>query len=112
MVTVQLICAFVFTYAISGFLMGWLIYFSVLQHLYTIMCLPMLGHAVSLLLSISEVERARNLRILALECLLDLSQSDTKCKLVYWGPPVSEAFFVNGKRPIHKTNKTKFIIPH
>ena len=45
------------------------------------MCLPMLGHAVSLLLSISEAERARNLRILALECLLDLSQSDTKCKL-------------------------------
>ena len=44
------------------------------------MCLPMLGHAVALLLSISEMERARNLRILALECLLDLSQSDTKCK--------------------------------
>ena len=42
---------------------------------------PMLGHAVSLLLSISEMERVCNLRILALECLLDLNQSDTKCKL-------------------------------
>ena len=41
---------------------------------------PVLGHAVSLLLSISKMERARNLRILVLECLLDLIQSDTKCK--------------------------------
>ncbi|KAL4220850.1 TEL2-interacting protein 1 [Mactra antiquata] len=51
---------------------------SVIQHLYTILCLPLLGHSVSLLLNIAEVERARNLRILAMECLLDYSQADSK----------------------------------
>ncbi|XP_060595560.1 TELO2-interacting protein 1 homolog [Ruditapes philippinarum] len=51
---------------------------SVVQHLYTILCLPLLGHSVSLLLNIAEVERARNLRILAMECLLDFSQADSK----------------------------------
>ncbi|XP_052760793.1 TELO2-interacting protein 1 homolog [Mya arenaria] len=51
---------------------------SVVQQLYTLLCLPLLGHSVSLLLNIAEIERARNLRILAMECLLDFSQADTK----------------------------------
>ncbi|XP_052284808.1 TELO2-interacting protein 1 homolog [Dreissena polymorpha] len=51
---------------------------SVVQQLYGVMCLPLLGHSVSLLLNIAEMERARNLRILAMECLLDFSQADSK----------------------------------
>ena len=56
---------------------------------------------MSLLLSISEVERARNLRIIALECLLDLSQSDTKCT-----GPRSSVGNVSGYRCVSDCNST------
>ena len=60
-----------------------LFYSSVLQHLYSVIFLPLLGHAVSLLLNIAEGEKARNVKILAMECLLDLSQADSKCKVFF-----------------------------
>ncbi|KAL3861032.1 hypothetical protein ACJMK2_007123 [Sinanodonta woodiana] len=53
-------------------------YTGLLRNLYIVACLPILGHAVSLLLNIAELEKARNLRILALECLLDISLADSQ----------------------------------
>lgn len=51
-----------------------------IQSLYASWSLPFLGHAVSILLNLAEKEKSRALKIKAMECLIEISQVDGKCK--------------------------------
>ncbi|WAR14791.1 TTI1-like protein [Mya arenaria] len=66
---------------------------SVVQQLYTLLCLPLLGHSVSLLLNIAEIERARNLRILAME-LSQCMKADIGNMYASFLPGISKAIYV------------------
>ncbi|XP_041375233.1 TELO2-interacting protein 1 homolog [Gigantopelta aegis] len=53
---------------------------SIHNKLYSAASLPPMGHAVTVLLWLAEHEQARELKIVAMECLLQLSQADNKYK--------------------------------
>jgi hypothetical protein len=56
--------------------------YSVIQRLFSIQSLPVLGLAVSILLDLADTEKCRSLKVSAIKCLTELSQVDGKCEYV------------------------------
>lgn len=54
--------------------------YSIIQKLFSLQSLPVLGVAVSILLDLADTERCRSLKVLAIKCLTELSQVDGKCE--------------------------------
>lgn len=52
--------------------------YSIIQKLFSLQSLPVLGVAVSILLDIADTEKCRSLKVLAIKCLTELSQVDGK----------------------------------
>ncbi|XP_056022184.1 TELO2-interacting protein 1 homolog [Ostrea edulis] len=52
--------------------------YSVIQRLFSIQSLPVLGLAVSILLDLADTEKCRSLKVSAIKCLTELSQVDGK----------------------------------
>ncbi|XP_033763360.1 TELO2-interacting protein 1 homolog [Pecten maximus] len=52
--------------------------FNIIENLFAVGCLPVLGHAVSMLLNIADQERSRPLKIAAVGFLIELCQDDRK----------------------------------
>ncbi|CAH1239329.1 TTI1 [Branchiostoma lanceolatum] len=52
---------------------------SLLVRLYSLQCLPLIGHAVSILLSVAEQESARKLQLETMECLMVLAGCHSGC---------------------------------
>ena len=56
--------------------------YSIIQKLFSLQSLPVLGLAVSILLDLADTEKCRSLKVSAIKCLTELSQVDGKCEYI------------------------------
>ena len=57
--------------------------YSIIQKLFSLQSLPVLGLAVSILLDLADTEKCRSLKVSAIKCLTELSQVDGKCEYIF-----------------------------